>query len=138
MTQFRVQIIQKDDKSLVCNFRHPLQKDFLGEKRKSNCGASLYIYKVTPTTFWLKCTNLPKCTKFCSTRKLEFAAKSFGLLTKKLSHALAYTGEKRQHIKHFLCYVLESLNSNFACGNGCTHVILQPIDPQQSLLMIIK
>ena len=39
-------------------------------------------HKVTPTTFWLKCKNLPKCTKFCSTRKLEVAAKSFGLLTK--------------------------------------------------------
>ena len=38
--------------------------------------------KVTPTTFWLKCKNLPKCTKFCSTRKLEVAAKNFGLLTK--------------------------------------------------------
>ena len=38
--------------------------------------------KVTPTTFWLKCKNLSKCTKFCSTRKLEVAAKNFGLLTK--------------------------------------------------------
>ena len=38
--------------------------------------------KVTPTTFWLKCKNLPKCTKFCSTRKLEVAAKNFSLLTK--------------------------------------------------------
>ena len=38
--------------------------------------------KVTPTAFWLKCKNLPKCSKFCSTRKLEVAAKNFGLLTK--------------------------------------------------------
>ena len=34
--------------------------------------------------------------------------------------------------------MLESLNSNSACGNGCIHVILLPIGPQQSLLMIIK
>ena len=32
--------------------------------------------------FWLKCINLPKCTKFCSTRKLEVVDKNFGLLTK--------------------------------------------------------
>ena len=38
--------------------------------------------KVAPTTFWLKCKNLPKCTKFCSTRKLEVAVQNFGLLTK--------------------------------------------------------
>ena len=38
--------------------------------------------KVIPNTFWLKCKNLPKCTKFCLIRKLEVAAKSFGLLTK--------------------------------------------------------
>ena len=38
--------------------------------------------KVTPTTFWLKCKNLPKCTKFCFTRKLEVAAKNVGFLTK--------------------------------------------------------
>ena len=38
--------------------------------------------KVTPTTFWLKCINLPKCTKFCSTRKLEIADKKFSRLTK--------------------------------------------------------
>ena len=40
------------------------------------------IIRVTPTIFWLKCKNLPKCTKCCSTRKLEVAAKNFGLLTK--------------------------------------------------------
>ena len=39
-------------------------------------------FRVTSTTFWLKCKNLPKYTKFCSTRKLEVAAKNFGLLTK--------------------------------------------------------
>ena len=37
-----------------------------------------------------------------------------------------------------MCCMLEFLNSNFACGNRCTHVILLPIGPQQSLLMIIK
>ena len=30
------------------------------------------------------------------------------------------------------------LNSNFACGNRRTHVILLQIGPQQSLLMIVK
>ena len=38
-------------------------------------------FKVIPTNFWLKCINLPKYTKFCSTRKLEVADKNFGLLT---------------------------------------------------------
>ena len=36
--------------------------------------------KVTPTIFWLKCINLSKRTKFCSTDKLEVADKYFGLL----------------------------------------------------------
>ena len=40
------------------------------------------LFKVTPTTFWLKCKNLHKCTKFCSLCKLEVDAKNFGLLTK--------------------------------------------------------
>ena len=40
------------------------------------------LIKVTPTSFWLKCKHLPKCTKFCSTSKLEVAAKNFGVLTK--------------------------------------------------------
>ena len=52
------------------------------------------VIKVTPTTFWLKCENLPKCTKFCSTGKLEVAAKNFDLLTKKLCHALENMGLK--------------------------------------------
>ena len=39
-------------------------------------------FMVTPTTFWLKCINLTKCTKYCSTRNLEVADKRFGLLTK--------------------------------------------------------
>ena len=39
---------------------------------------------VTPSTFWLKCINLPKCTKFSSARKLKIA-------DKKLSHELANT-----------------------------------------------
>ena len=38
----------------------------------------------------------------------------------------------------YLCCMLESLNSNFACGNRCTRVILLPVGPQQALLMIIK
>ena len=38
--------------------------------------------KVIPTTFWLKRKSLLKCTKFCSTRKLEVAAKNVCLLTK--------------------------------------------------------
>ena len=53
---------------------------------------TIYVQlKVTSTTFWLKCKNLPKCTKFCSTRKLDVAAKNVGLSTKKSSHALANT-----------------------------------------------
>ena len=39
-------------------------------------------FKVTPTTFWLKCINLSKCTKFCSTHKLEVAGKCFDVLIK--------------------------------------------------------
>ena len=50
-----------------------------------------FSFKVTPTTFWLKSKNLPKCTKFCSTRKLEVAAKNLGL-DKKSSDALENTG----------------------------------------------
>ena len=94
--------------------------------------------KVTPATFWLKCKNLPKCTKFCSTHKLEVPAKNFGLLTKNRVMHWQMQGLERQHVRQFLCCMLESLNSNFACGNMCTHVILLPIGPQQSLLMIIK
>ena len=48
--------------------------------------------KVTTTTFWLKCKNLLKCTKFCSIRKLEVAAKNFGLLTKIVSCIAKYGG----------------------------------------------
>ena len=39
-------------------------------------------FKVTLTTFWLKCTNLSKCTKFFSTDKLEVADKYVGHFTK--------------------------------------------------------
>ena len=39
-------------------------------------------FKVIPTTFWLKCINLPKYTKFYSTSKLEVADKNFGLWQK--------------------------------------------------------
>ena len=38
--------------------------------------------KLTRTTFWLKCINLSKCTKFCFKEKLEVADKYFGLFTK--------------------------------------------------------
>ena len=46
------------------------------------------VLKVTPTTFWLKCINLSKCTKFCSIDKLE-VLRSFN---KKSSHGLANAG----------------------------------------------
>ena len=36
---------------------------------------SSYI-KVTPTTFWLQCKNLPKYNKFCFIRKLKVAAET--------------------------------------------------------------
>ena len=53
-------------------------------------------FKVTPTTSWLKCINLSKCTESCSTRKLEVADKNFGLLTKNyLMHCISkYRGLK--------------------------------------------
>ena len=41
-----------------------------------------FTFKVTPTTFWLRCINLSKCTKFCSIDNLEVADKYFGLFTK--------------------------------------------------------
>ena len=62
--------------------------------------------EVTPTTFWLKCKNLPKCTKFCSTRKLEVAAKNFGLLTKnRLMYWCKYRGLKAAYQAIFVLYV---------------------------------
>ena len=39
--------------------------------------ATPFDFNVTPATFCLKCKNLLKCTKFCSTCKLEVAAKKF-------------------------------------------------------------
>ena len=52
--------------------------------REAKCVNLLnFPVKVTPITFWLKFINLPKCSKFCSTCKLEVADKKFGLLTKK-------------------------------------------------------
>ena len=50
------------------------------------------IIKVTPTTFWLKYKKLPKCTKFCSTRKLEVAAKIifFTFVDKKLMATFSF------------------------------------------------
>ena len=34
------------------------------------------LFKVTPTTLWAKFKNPPECSKFCSARKLEVAAKT--------------------------------------------------------------
>ena len=51
-------------------------------------------FKVTRTTFWLKCKNLPKCTKFCSTHKLEVAGKCFAVLTKNYLMDLQIRGLK--------------------------------------------
>ena len=72
--------------------KHAVRKDFEVVKNTNyllsempshkSYSKACFAFKVTPTTFWPKCKNLPKCTKFCSTRKLEVAAKNFGLLTK--------------------------------------------------------
>ena len=64
--------------------------------------------EVTPTTFWLKCIDLPNCTKFCSTDKLEVSDKYFGFL-QKLSHGLANKGTEGRHTRQYLGYILESL-----------------------------
>ena len=88
--------------------------------------------KVNPNTFGLKCKNLPKCTKFCSTCKLEIAVKNFGLLTKICLVHWQIRGLKGSISGNYcVVYMPESLNSNFACGNRCTHDILLPIGPQQ-------
>ena len=55
---------------------------FQNEITKAYFRVNSISLKVTPTTFRLKLKNLPKCTKFCSARKLEVAAKSFDFLTK--------------------------------------------------------
>ena len=57
---------------------------------------------------------------------------------KKLSHGLANTGVQRRHIRQYFGCILESFNLHFACVSRCTHVILLPVGPQESLLMIIK
>ena len=98
----------------------------------------LFRVKVTPTPFWLKCINLSKCTKFCSTDKLDVADKYFCLFTKKLSHGLANTGAQRRHTRQYLGCILESLNSNLACVNRRTHVIFVMVGPRRSLLMLIE
>ena len=59
--------------------------------QRTQCSPSLNKVKVTPTTFWLKC--IPKCTKFCSTRKLEIAYENFDLLTKIVSRIGKYGGK---------------------------------------------
>ena len=38
----------------------------------------------------------------------------------------------------FGLYILESLNTNLALVNKCTHFIFVPVSPRRSLLMIIK
>ena len=38
---------------------------------------SALLVKVTPISLWLKCINLSKCIKLCSTDKLEVADKYF-------------------------------------------------------------
>ena len=75
--------------------------------------------KVTPTTFWLKCKNRSKCNKFCSTSNLEVVAKNFGLLTKNCLLHWQIRGPKGSISGNFcvVCSMLESFNSNFACGN---------------------
>ena len=60
--------------------------------------------KVTSTTFWLERKNLPKCTKFCSARKLKVAAKNFGLLTKIVSCIGKYGGLKAVYQAIFLLH----------------------------------
>ena len=80
------------------------------------------------------CKNLPKCTKFCSTRKLEVAAKTFDLLTKIVSCIGKYTGLKAAYQAIFVLYAC-IFELKFCWG---THVRLLAIGPQQSLLMIIK
>ena len=60
--------------------------------------------KVTPTTSWLKCKNLPKCTKFCSTCKLEVTAENFGRFTKVASCIGKYAGLKAAYQAIFVLY----------------------------------
>ena len=81
--------------------------------------------------------NLLKCNKFCSKRKLEVADRNFGLL-KKNCLMTWQLWVQRQHIRQYLGCILESLNSNFACDNRYTYVILLQVGPQQSLLITIK
>ena len=95
--------------------------------------------KVTRTTFWLKCKKSPNCIKFCSTHKLEVAGKCLVALTKNHSWIGKYGGLKTAYYqRQYSGCILESLSLHFACVNRCTRVILLPVDPQESLLMIIK
>ena len=57
-----------------------------------------------------------KCTKFCSTDKLEVADKYFGLLTKNYLMDWQIQGLKMAYQAIFGC-TLESLNSDFTCVN---------------------
>ena len=61
------------------NALHATHKAFTESERSGHLRRALHsntltysdiVYlKLTPTTFWLKCINLPKCTRFCSTCK---------------------------------------------------------------------
>ena len=66
--------------------------------------ATCVKFKVTPTTFGVKCKNVPKCTKFCSTCKLEVAAKNFGLLIKIVVCTGKYGGLKAAYQAIFVLY----------------------------------
>ena len=74
--------------------------------------------------------------RFCSTRKLEVADKNFGLLIKIISCIGKYGGLKTAYQAIFGLYA-RIFELNFACDNRYTHVILLPVGPQQSLLILI-
>ena len=65
---------------------------------QNNPSVKNWLSKVTPTTFWLKCVNLPKCTKSCFTCKLEVADKNFDLLTKKIISCIGKYGGLKDNI----------------------------------------
>ena len=75
-----------------------------------------------------------------SIKLLGFASKTIELLLTELVRQ--YGKGCGQYISaltsHSVNKSIVSLNSNFACGNRSTHIILLLVGPQQSLLMIIK
>ena len=80
------------------------------------------VFKVVPTTFWLKCINLPKYTKFCSVHNLEVAARNFGLLTKNCLMHWQIRGLKGS----------KSGNFCFVCLNVWTQILLVAIGAHMS------